>query len=85
LFHGEHEIAAVGPNGEAQLILAEAEDCFLSVFRIGEFEDGVGGENGASLAEREMKLLGEVVQGDLVRAANGGGKLIGFVTGQWIP
>src|SRR5260370_18867095 len=79
LLDGEHEVAAVRSNRHTELILAKAEDGVLGFFGIAEFEDGVGGGYGTSFAEREMELLGEVVEGDLVRTANGGGELIVFV------
>src|SRR6266849_3817420 len=84
LLHGEDEVATVGSNGQAEFILAKAEDGVLGFFGVAEFEDGVGGGDGTSFAKGEMKLLGEVVEGDLVRTANGGGELIGFVAGQSI-
>src|SRR5260370_30718216 len=82
LLHGEDEVGAVRSNRHTELILAKAEEGVLGFFGVAEFEDGVGGGYGTSFAEREMELLGEVVEGDLVRTANGGGELIGFIAGQ---
>src|SRR5260370_16282354 len=82
LLDGEHEVAAVRSNRHTELILAKAEDGVLGFFGVAEFEDGVGGGYGTSFAEREMELLGEVVEGDLVRTANGGGGLIGVIAVQ---
>src|SRR5882757_9503678 len=84
LFHGEDDVAAVGANGQAEFILAKTEDGVLGLFGVAQLENGVDRAQRASFADREMELFGEIVQGNLVGTADGGGELIGLVAGQLV-
>src|SRR5580704_8897831 len=65
---------------EAQLVRPLAENGILYFLRVPQLQDGFGGARGAGLAYREVKLLGEIVDGNLVGLANRGRKLVGDIS-----
>src|SRR5580704_19408805 len=65
---------------EAHFVRPLAENGILYFLRITQLEDRFGGAHGAGLAYREVKLLGEIVDRNLVGLANRGRKLIGDIS-----
>ena len=77
----EHHVAAVGANGHAQLAEAQAKDLVLDLLRVGQLKKRVAGAYWAGFPERQVILLGEVVQRDLARLTNRFGNLVNRIRG----
>src|SRR5580704_9829471 len=85
LFYGNDHVAFVGADGSAIVAGAKPENRFGKLRRIAEVQDGLIGVQRRRLAQFQVELLGQVIDGNATRAAelarNLSGEIFGLALG----